>query len=106
MNPNARMVLYLWDSVANKVNTLEKLDSFDEVFSFDKKDCERFSLTFRPLFFDDEYELIAKEDPKMIYDLFFVGTVHSDRYQILKEVKKQFEKNGLRYFTFCIFQVN
>ena len=43
------MVLMLWDSVANKVNTLEKLDLFDEVFSFDKKDCEKFGLTFRPL---------------------------------------------------------
>lgn len=100
MNPNAKMVLMLWDSVANKVNTLEKLDLFDEVFSFDKKDCEQFGLTFRPLFFDAEYELIAKEEPPLVYDLFFVGTVHSDRYQILKEVKQQFEKNNLTVFYF------
>lgn len=100
MNPDAKMVLYLWDSVANKVNTLEKLDLFDEVFSFDKKDCARFGLTFRPLFFDKEYELLAKEQPKLVYDLFFVGTVHSDRYRILKEVKQQFEKNHLNVFYF------
>lgn len=100
MNPDARMVLMLWDSVANKVNTLEKLNLFDEVFSFDKKDCEKFGLTFRPLFFDEEYELIAKENPTMVYDLFFVGTVHSDRYRILKEVRQQFEKNRLKVFYF------
>jgi hypothetical protein len=100
MNPNARIVLMLWDSVANKVNTLEKLDLFDEVFSFDKKDCDQFGLTFRPLFFDKEYELIAKEEPTFVYDLFFVGTVHSDRYRILKEVKQQFEKNDLNVFYF------
>ena len=100
MNPNARLVLMLWDSVANKVNTLEKLDLFDEVFSFDKRDCEQFGLTFRPLFFDKEYEELAKEDPELLYDLFFVGTVHSDRYLILNEVRKQFEKNHLNVFYF------
>jgi hypothetical protein len=100
MNPNAKMVLMLWDSVANKVNTLEKLDLFDEVFSFDKKDCEQFGLTFRPLFFDKEYEQIANEEPTLVYDLFFVGTVHSDRYQILTELKQQFEKNELNVFYF------
>ncbi|MEH7374542.1 lipopolysaccharide biosynthesis protein [Neobacillus drentensis] len=100
MNPNARMVLMLWDSVANKVNTLEKLDLFDEVFSFDKQDCEQFGLTFRPLFFDKEYEQIAIKEPTLVYDLFFVGTVHSDRYQILKAVKQQFEKNHLAVFLY------
>ncbi len=99
-NPNARMVLMLWDSVANKVNTLEKLELFDEVFSFDKKDCDQFGLTFRPLFFDEEYEKLAIEKPGLVYDLFFVGTVHSDRYPILKKVKQQFEKNNLNVFYF------
>jgi hypothetical protein len=100
MNPNARMTLMLWDSVANKINTLEKLDLFDEVFSFDRKDCNQFKLTFRPLFFDEEYEEIAKEDPELVYDLFFVGTVHSDRYGILKKVRELFEKNNLKVFYF------
>lgn len=100
MNPKAKMVLMLWDSVANKEKILEKLDYFDEVFSFDKKDCDTFGLTFRPLFFDEEYEKIAKEDAAMVYDLFFVGTVHSDRYQILKNVKEQFEKHRQKVFYF------
>jgi hypothetical protein len=100
MNPNARLVLMLWDSVANKVNTLEKLDLFDEVFSFDKKDCDQFGLTFRPLFFDKEYEELAQEESELIYDLFFVGTVHSDRYLILNEVRQQFEKNNLNVFYY------
>jgi hypothetical protein len=100
MNPDARLVLMLWDSIANKVNTLEKLDLFDEVFSFDKKDCDKFGLTFRPLFFDKEYEELAKADSKLVYDLFFVGTVHSDRYLILNEVRQQFEKNNLQVFYF------
>lgn len=100
MNPSAKIVLMLWDSIANKVNTLEKLDLFDEVFSFDKKDCDKFGLTFRPLFFDEEYEQIALEDAPLVYDLFFVGTVHSDRYQILKEVRKQFEQNHSKVFYF------
>ncbi|MGG7619619.1 lipopolysaccharide biosynthesis protein [Bacillus coreaensis] len=99
-NPEARMVLMLWDSVANKVNTLEKLDLFDEVFSFDHHDCDKFGLTFRPLFFDVEYEEIANDQHTLVYDLFFVGTVHSDRYKILKEVKNQFERNHLKVFYY------
>ncbi|PLR90782.1 lipopolysaccharide biosynthesis protein [Bacillus sp. T33-2] len=106
LNPTARMVLMLWDSVANKINTLEKLDFFDEVFSFDKKDCDQFGLTFRPLFFDKEYGLIAKEKPELVYDLFFVGTVHSDRYRILKEIRQQFEKNDLNVFYFMYLPSN
>ncbi|WP_249366600.1 lipopolysaccharide biosynthesis protein [Neobacillus rhizophilus] len=100
LNPDARMVLMLWDSVANKVNTLEKLEFFDEVFSFDKQDCDRFGLTFRPLFYDVEYDQIARETTPLVFDLFFVGTVHSDRYRILKEVKQQFERNGHKVFYF------
>ncbi|WP_394234990.1 lipopolysaccharide biosynthesis protein [Niallia oryzisoli] len=100
MNPQAKMVLMLWDSVANKVNTLEKLEFFDVVYSFDKKDCDKLGLTFRPLFFDEEYEQIAEENSLLVYDLFFVGTVHSDRYQILKKVKEQFEKNHSKVFYF------
>jgi hypothetical protein len=100
LHPSARMALMLWDSVANKVNTLEKLEYFDEVFSFDKKDCDRFGLTFRPLFFDKEYEQIAKESTAHVYDLFFVGTVHSDRYLLLKEVKQQFQRNNQNVFYF------
>lgn len=100
LNPQARMVLMLWDSVANKVNTLEKLEYFDEVFSFDKQDCEEIGLTFRPLFFDIEYEQIAKDKTELIYDLFFVGTVHSDRYRILTEVREQFEKNHHKVFYY------
>ncbi|MEH7179424.1 lipopolysaccharide biosynthesis protein [Neobacillus vireti] len=100
MNPDARLMLMLWDSVANKVNTLEKLDLFDEVFSFDKKDCDQFGLTFRPLFFDKEYEELAKDETELVYDLFFVGTVHSDRYLILNEVRKQFATNNLNVFYY------
>lgn len=100
LNPNARMVLLLWDSIANKVNTVEKLPYFDEIFSFDKRDCDKYKLTFRPLFFDDEYEELANEQTDPLYDLMFVGTVHSDRYQILKEIKQQFEEHKMNVFYY------
>lgn len=99
----ARMVLLLWDSIANKINTVEKIPFFDEVFSFDKKDCDSYALTFRPLFFDYGYEKIATEKVEMKFDLFFVGTVHSDRYSLLKKVKEQFENNSLNVFYYLYF---
>lgn len=99
----ARMVLLLWDSIANKINTVEKIPYFDEVFSFDRKDCDSHNLTFRPLFYDDGYEKIATEKVEMTIDLFFVGTVHSDRYSLLKRVREQFEANSLNVFYYLYF---
>lgn len=44
VHPCAKLVIYLWDSIANNVNALRILSLFDRVFSFDKFDCERWGI--------------------------------------------------------------
>jgi len=93
---------YFWDSLRNKKSLKEKIDLFDRVYSFDNKDCyENNKLKFLPLFFSRFAEApVAK---KFIYDVTFVGTIHSDRYRIIKEIKKQCDSLGLKCFWFLYF---
>lgn len=100
---NAKMCLYMYDSIDNIPNVKKKFKYFDYVSTFDREDSIQEQIGFRPLFFCDEYrkELTNKEYE---YDLCFIGTIHSDRYKILKEIKKQAEEAGLRVYLYPFLQ--
>ncbi|WP_261806927.1 lipopolysaccharide biosynthesis protein [Lapidilactobacillus luobeiensis] len=91
--------LYLWDSVRNKINTVEKTPYFDQVESFDIQDCQHYGWHFRPLFFDKSYATLAQNKTQDL-DLFFVGTVHSDRYLILEQIKQEFLRENKHVFYY------
>jgi len=100
---NAKMILYLWDSIKN-VNTIDKKFAyFDKVFTFDLNDVMKSkSLNFRPLFYIDEYDFhdVASNYE---YDCCFIGTIHSDRYKLIKKIKSELEANGLRTYFYMYF---
>lgn len=102
--PNAKMCLYLWDSIDNIPGVLDKLKYFDILHSFDLEDCKNYpTLKFRPLFYADEFcEKFSIDDYK--YDISFAGTIHSDRYAIIKEVRKIATEKGLSSYWFCYLQ--
>ncbi len=104
LHPDARFVIYHWDSIANNKNALNLLPCFDRVLSFDRSDCERLGMTFLPLFYMPEYASVAVRPPEYKYDLMFVGTMHSDRYRIVEEVRKQIQKAGGKSFLYFFFQ--
>lgn len=102
--PNAKMCLYLWDSIDNIPGVLGKFKYFDTLHSFDMEDCKKYSeLKFRPLFYADEF---SKELDVGIqkYDVSFVGTIHSDRYAVLKKIREMTIEKGLKSFWFCYLQ--
>jgi len=102
--PSAIFILYMWDSLQNKKNTEETLPYFDRIFSFDKSDASQLKgVSFRPLFYIDQYANISKETQQGDVDLCFIGTVHSDRYNLLKVVKNQADTFGLRCYFFQFF---
>ena len=84
LHPEAKLIIYHWDSIANNRNALRILPVFDRAFSFDKPDCEKLGIRFLPLFYLRDYEEIGRQEPDYRYDLLFVGTVHSDRYGLLR----------------------
>lgn len=102
-HPEAKIMMYYWDSIANNHNAKGMLKSFDKVLSFDKNDCREFGLNFLPLFYIPQYEKIANKDVSQKYDLMFAGTVHSDRYEFINGIVKQIEKAGGNCFTWFYF---
>lgn len=104
--PDARFVYYTYDSIINNKNALNNIQHFDRKFTFDDNDVLKFTeLGFRPLFFLDEYSTVSPSNVQ--YDLSFIGTVHSDRYQfiqrLLAEVKSKHTK-PLNAFLFLYCQ--
>ncbi len=97
--PRARFILYLWDGLANVPGGEEKLRLYDRVFTFDPVDAERFGLTFRPLFYSDDYEPGAQPE-RSDYDVAFIGTAHAIRPRVARAVEAQCGKQGFRMYCY------
>ena len=100
--PNAKKILYMWDSIKNNKRIEKKWDFYDVVWTFDRYDYleNKERLRFFPLFYCE------KELPKNVdsmgkkYDLAFIGTGHGDRISIIKEIKRQCETAGLSFYYY------
>lgn len=93
-NKIKQSVLYLWDkwSVHENIDTIKS--HFDDIYSFDSKDCEEQGVKLRPLFYFDDQ---IKVGQKKTIDVSFVGNDHTGRYELLKRVKRICKENGLSY---------
>lgn len=85
--PSAMLVLYMYDSLANRKTPLSKLYLFDDCLTFDPDDAKKFGMKFRPLFFSNGFAF-PRNSTKFKYHLSFVGTAHTDRYAIVRKVSK------------------
>jgi hypothetical protein len=106
--PNAYYVIYMWDSIKNRKHTLDFLPYCNKVFTFEKSDAEFHGFKFKPLFYLDAYEDIRSDFNKTddIYDLCFMGTAHSDRYGIAREVRDWCNNQDLKCFFYFYTQGN
>ena len=101
----ASFCLYLYDSLDNIKGITTKLDYFDRVLSFDMEDTSRHpKMIFRPLFFIDDYRKTFNTQKQYDFDVSFVGTIHSDRYKMIKAIKCIADKNQYKYFFYCYLQ--
>ena len=82
--PRARMVFYTWDSLENKPFARANLRHYDQCLSFDPVDARRHGMRARPLFFSRGFE--RPMPGHFEYDISFVGTIHSDRYRVVRRV--------------------
>ena len=100
--PKAKFILYLWDSIVN-TDTTAIIPYFDKAYSFDKNDVNvNQLLTYRPAFYLDQYKEIADKHYNEI-DLFFFGTIHSDRLEVLNKIKIQLYIQGLHFYSYMYF---
>lgn len=104
LHPNAETIIYHWDPIANNRNALNLLPLFNKKFTFDPPDSKRYNITFLPLFYYDEYASLRNSKENLKYDFMFVGTVHSNRYRIIKGLTDKFKAQGKKCFTFFFFQ--
>lgn len=103
-SPEAKFILYMWDSIRNKAHTRSYLHLFDSVFSFDENDCKKIPhIQFRPLFFLNEYKAIAS-DTRFEYDLSFVGTAHSDRFALIRKIQRLLQRRHLKTCWYLYLQ--
>ena len=100
---SAKMCLYMWDSIENIPNVKRKFKYFDFISTFDRRDSMKEKIQFRPLFYCDEFSNKLTKH-QYLYDLCFIGTIHSDRYKIVKTIKKQAENMGLKVYIYPYIQ--
>lgn len=103
--PQAKFILYQWDSERNFPYIKNMHKFFDKCYSFDKNDTERnLYLKFLPLFYTRKYEDIGKRHKKGYkYDFCFVGTAHPQKYKYIKMMSQQLKEvypNQFIYFYF------
>lgn len=97
---NAVIILYQWDSMTLTRGPVDKLSLFDFVFSFDKRDCEKYSIRFAPLFYIDDYKNMARAETGIDHDFTFIGTIHSDRYKVIKHIEEYAQAHSMSRYSY------
>ncbi|GAP72131.1 hypothetical protein SAMD00024442_25_18 [Candidatus Symbiothrix dinenymphae] len=95
MNPNIKTILYLWDT-NNYYNFSKYIDLFDKVFTFDRVDAIFLKIRHLPNFWVDR----GADNRQVIeYQLSFIGSLHDDRYWLIKNILKQVEEMQISYYV-------
>jgi hypothetical protein len=102
--PQCEMLFYTWDSFTNHKHPITILKYFNKKFTFDSDDAIKYGINFRPLFYLDQYKDVKSEKRNIKYDLLFLGTAHSDRYEVSQKVIKWSENNGFK--SFCYYFIH
>jgi len=98
--PTAEFILYMWDSIKNRPNIVKNLSFFDKAFSFEAEINKDYGLHHRPLFFSPGFKPSTNS---LNYQLSFIGTAHSDRYQVISRVKEILPK-GINIYLYLYLQ--
>lgn len=102
--PEAKPVLYLWDSVANLPNCENRLKLYDRVMTFDPDDAARYGIPFLPVPYGKEQLSYAGKasdsEEEYTYDAVFIGTAHSVRPRIVQQVAEICRRSGRSCFTY------
>jgi hypothetical protein len=99
-HPDIKVYIYMWDSIKNRKKSLDLLMYSDKFFTFDSKDKTiHKNIKFLPLFYINDYKNISSVI-NYKYDFTFIGTIHSDRYNIVKKIEKFTIENNLKVFFY------
>lgn len=88
-NPKAIFTLYLWDDVKRVENFEIVRKYYDNIYSFDLKDCQEYGFVHLPLFFTERSKVNTGEFENYTYDIYSAMFNHSDRVNIIKNINRQ-----------------
>ena len=89
-----KVKVYMWDSIKNKPLGNGYIKKFKGVASFDMEDCAHYAIAYIPLFAEPEFFYSVKENQRLV-DIAFVGTLHSNRIELIKSIKEFCGRRGL-----------
>lgn len=97
--PNAKFVLYLWDSVANTPDCVNRMKLYDQVFTFDPEDAKKYQIEYLPIPYDeDSFSYTTCDTYK--YDAAFIGTAHSVRPRVVKQIQQICRQQNRTMFVY------
>ena len=98
--PSAEFILYEWDSLARLQGIDERLHHFNRVLTFDRRDATSYpNLEFRPLFYR-EVKTPAPQNRDSDIDVTFIGWLHSDRLNAVREMQTEARERGMTTFVY------
>ena len=97
--PKAQFVLYLWDSVNNIPRGKEKLPLYDRVLTFDPMDAQTYGIPYLPIPYGKEPARQPAQE-QCRYDVVFVGTAHSVRPRVVKQIESICRENGRSCYSY------
>lgn len=78
INPSALFVWYSWDYEELVDNFSNKIQCFDIVYNFERRQAKKYGIGFKPLFYCEPLGNTLKD-----IDIGFVGTYHSNRHDYI-----------------------
>ncbi len=103
--PQARFLLYQWDSLNNFPYIKNVQKYFEKCYSFDRNDAAiNTNLKFLPLFYSKRYEQIGQQMcGNFEYDFCFVGTAHPKKYKFINLISEQLREVYPKQFIYFFY---
>ncbi len=100
LNPQAHLIFYNFDAIRNNKNSLKVIKHFDDCYTFDFEDAKKYPFfKLKHLFYSREYHRSSKEAiQNRKFDISFVGTLHSNRYSIIKSLYESFTNRFIFFY--------
>ncbi|CAD7808760.1 hypothetical protein CHRY9390_01884 [Chryseobacterium aquaeductus] len=90
---SAKSVLIISDSINRYPKTKKILSLFDKVFSFEKKDCEKYNLLFKTNFI---YNYIDNIPAELKYKVFSISSL-DNRFPVFQKIAKRLHELKINY---------
>jgi len=98
----AKKIYFIWDTLAFYQKRIKNTPFFDFVFSFEKKDCEKYGFYFLSDFYTDCFK---PDNSPIEYDYSFISTAKPGKIGDYLDIKSELENRGFeRGYTHLYIQ--